>query len=147
MLYLNYEELRRDYLKIQCRYNEILREKENLFLKTQPQTARFGTDSYIKGAKDNSFDSYLIAKEHRCIDARLEEAKALLNDLKELLKIKEQELRNSKDSHDKIYRMKYIDGYKTIKIATALGYDKSSVYRILHIIDENIRNEIKVATK
>ncbi len=142
MLYLDYERSRRAYLEIQCRYNEILREKENLFLKTQPQTAQFNTNSCIKGAKGNSFESYLIEKELRCIDERLEEAKAILNDRKELLKLKEQELRNSKDSHDKIYRMKYIDGYKTIKIANVLGYDKSSVYRMLHIINENIRNEI-----
>lgn len=142
MLYLDYEKIRKDYLEIQCRYHEILREKEKLFLKTQPQTSQFNKDSCVKGIKGNSFDSYLIEKERRCIDERLEESKALLNDRKGLLELKEQELKNSKDFHDKIYRMKYIDKWKTIKIANALGYDKSSVYRILRVINENIQKSL-----
>lgn len=147
MIYLDYEKFRQNYLETQRRYDEILSEKEKLLALTQPQAVQFDKEPCAGGEKGSPFDSYLIEKERRRIDERLEEAKMLLNERKELLMQKGQELRESTDSHDKIYRMKYLGGYKVTKIATVLGYDKSSVYRILQTISDNIRSKIEVATK
>lgn len=143
MIYLDYEKFRQSYLETQRRYDEILSEKEKLFALTQPQAVQFYKEPCAGGDKGSPFDSYLIEKERRRIDERLEEAKILLGERKELLMQKGQELRKSIDCHDKIYRMKFIEGCSVIKIATVLGYDNSSVYRILRIIG----NKIKVATK
>ncbi len=147
MIYLDYEKCRQNYLEAQRRYDEILSEKEKLFALTQPKAVRFDKEPCVGGNKGSPFDSYLIEKERRRIDERLEEAKILLSERKELLMQKGQDLKKSTDCHDRIYRMKYIEGLRVIKIASVLGYDKSSVYRILRVISDNIRNKIEVATK
>ena len=74
-VYVVYEDFKNKYFESQNKYDEILREKEYLFSKTQPKAAR--TDKIIiAGTKTNVFDEYLVVKEKKRIDQRLEEIKA-----------------------------------------------------------------------
>ena len=84
----------------------------------------------------NSFDDYLISKEKKRIDERLFEIKSILNDRKELLKLKETELRKSKNSVDIIYRMRFLDHMHITNISIIVHYSESQVYRILQRINE-----------
>ena len=138
MLYLDYERFRKNYLEAQHIYDEVLSEKEELFARTQPKAVQFDKEPSIGGDKGNPFDSYLVEKERKRIDERLTEAKLILNERKDLLKLKEQELKNSNDIYDKIYRLRYIVRWKVSKISRETGYSESQVYRICGQIVKNL---------
>lgn len=142
MLYIDYELFKQKYLDTQRRYDEILSEQEELFARTQPQAVQFDKEPCTGGNKGSLFDGYLIEKERKRIDERLTETKFILNERKELLRLKEQELRNSNDIHDKIYRLRYISHWKVQKISRETGYSESQVYRILGVISSQISKNL-----
>lgn len=136
-VYVVYEDFKNKYFESQNKYDEILREKEYLFSKTQPKAAR--TDKIIiAGTKTNVFDEYLVVKEKKRIDQRLEEIKAIVEDRSKLLKLKEIELRHSKNIWDKIYTMRYLDNLNIPKIAFVLNYSEVQIYRKVAIIKSHI---------
>lgn len=136
-VYIVYEDFKNKYFESQNKYDEILREKEYLFSKTQPKAAR--TDKIIiSGTKSNVFDEYLIVKEKKRIDQRLEEIKAIVEDRAKLLKLKEVELRHSKNIWDKIYTLRYLDNLHVKEIAMVLNYSKIQIYRKISVIKSHI---------
>jgi len=139
MLYIEYEEYKSKYNEAQRSYNDILNEKEELFLRTQPKATQIKGDKTTGGKHNNTFDDYLIQKERKNIDQRLAEAKSILDCRERLVKLKEQELRLSNIPHDKIYRCRYIDRLTIDKIARISHYSRSQVFNIL----KDIRKKIK----
>lgn len=138
-VYIVYEDFKNKYLETQKKYNEILKEKEELFLKTQPKAIIYDKEKINISYRHNAFDEYLIAKEKARIDERLAEIKAILNDRERLLFLKEQELRSSKNHIDQIYKMRYLDCYNIRKIAKISSYSESQIYRIL----ERVKKQLK----
>ena len=137
-VYVVYEDFKNKYFESQNKYDEILREKEYLFSKTQPKAAR--TDKIIiSTSPTNVFDEYLVVKEKKKIDQRLEEIKTIVEDRSKLLKLKEIELRHSKNIWDRIYTMRYLDNLNIYKISFVLNYSQSQVYRKLERIDRSIK--------
>ena len=139
MIYVIYEEYKNKYYETQKEYDIILNEKEKLFMITQPSAVKFDKDVVSGGITDNTFERYLILKEEKKIDQRLEEIKSILNDRERLLKLKEQELRASTSVQDKIYKYRYLDKLKVFKIAKLVGYSEPQIYRILKIIRNNLK--------
>ena len=139
MIYPIYEEFKSKYYETQKEYDNILSEKEKLFALTQPSAVKFDKEVVSGGVKDNTFDKYLILKEEKKIDQRLEEIKAILDDREHLLKQKEKELKESTNIQDKIYKYKYIDKLKIYKIAKLVGYSEPQVYRILKTIRSSLK--------
>ena len=135
-VYMDYERFRKEYIETQNKFDEILKEKELLFSKTQPKSPKW--DKVGSSGQQNPFEEYLILKEKRQIERRLAEAKTLLEDRKKLLMLKQQELMNSKNNVDKIYRMRYIEHINITRIAMSVNYSESQVYRILNNIRQNI---------
>ena len=136
-VYVIYEDFKNKYFESQNKYDEILREKEYLFSKTQPKAAR--TDKIIiSTSPTNVFDEYLVVKEKKKIDQRLEEIKTIVEDRSKLLKLKEIELRHSKNIWDRIYTLRYLDNLHVKEIATALNYSKIQIYRKISIIKNHI---------
>lgn len=135
-VYMDYERFRKEYIETQNKFDEILKEKELLFSKTQPKSPKW--DKVGSSGQQNPFEEYLILKEKRQIEKRLAEAKTLLEDRKKLLMLKQQELMNSKNNVDKIYRMRYIEHINITRIAMSVNYSESQVYRILNNIRQNI---------
>lgn len=140
-VYIAYEYCKNKYLNTQKKYNEILQEKEDLFQRTQLKAIDYDNEKIEKGYKHNAFDEYLIAKEKARIDERLDEIKSILYDRKYLLHLKEQELRNSKNHIDQIYKMRYIDQLNVRKIAIFSCYSESQVYRILERVRKTLKNK------
>ncbi len=140
-VYIDYETYKCKYLEIQKKYNAILSEKENLFTKTQPNAITYDKVQVKGGKLMNGFDEYLIAKEKEQIDERLAEARQLLEDRERLLKLKEKELRASKDKLDLVYCMRFVDNKRPYAIARCLNYSESQIYRILDKIQKEIRRE------
>lgn len=141
MLYIEYEIYKNKYYEVQKKYNEILNEKEELFARTQPTAVRITGEKTTGGKHINAFDDYLIQKEKKNIDQRLEEVKSILDDRERLVKLKEQELRASNNSFDKIYRCRYIDRLTIEKTARVSNYSRSQVFNILKEIRKNINRK------
>lgn len=139
-VYIGYEECKKKYYKVQRLYNQILEEKESLFEKTQPKSTKFDKICVEGGKPSNSFDDYLILKDKKQIDKRLNEVIKISEDRKKLLDIKEKELRESKEWIDKIYVYKYLDKYPVKKIIHLVPYEEAQIYRKLDEIKKNINN-------
>lgn len=140
-IYITYEEYKRNYYKVQKLYNEILEEKEKLFAKTQPKSTKFDKIIVDGGNISNSFDNYLIIKEKKQIDKRLNEIKIISEDRKKLLDAKEDELRKSKEWIDKIYVYKYIENLQVRKIIHLVPYEEAQVYRYLDEIKKTLKEK------
>lgn len=138
MLYEEYHEYKIRYYEVQKKYNQILNEKEELFAKTQPKATNTTGEKTTGGKRVNAFDEYLIQKEKKNIDQRLEEVKSILDDRERLVKLKEQELRASTNPYDKIYKCRYIDRLTIEKTARISSYSRASVFNILKKIKKNI---------
>ena len=139
MLYVEYEEYKSKYYEVQRKYNDILNEKEELFARTQPKATQISGEKTIGGKHENAFDEYLIQKERKNIDKRLAEVKSILDDRERLVKLKEQEIRASNNSYDKIYRCRYIDRLTIEKTVRISNYSRSQVFNILKEIRKNIK--------
>lgn len=142
-IYITYEEYKKKYYEVQMLYNNILEEKERLFAKTQPQSTKFDKISVDGGRPSNSFDDYLIIKDKKQIDKRLEEIKIISNDRKMLLEEKESELRKSKEWIDKVYVYKYLDNIKVKKIIHLIPYEEAQIYRMLDEIKKTLKRGAK----
>lgn len=139
MLYEEYELYKNKYYEVQQKYNAILNEKEELFARTQPKAMQIKGEKTAGGKHTNTFDDYLIQKEKKNIDRRLEEVRSILQDRERLVKLKEQELRASNNSYDKIYRCRYIDRLTIEKTARISNYSRSQVFNILKEIRKHIK--------
>lgn len=142
-VYTEYIYLTTKYQKMQDNYESILQEKEKLFLKTQPNAMKYDSDRVDGGTPENKFDAYLMEKEKRNIDNRLTEAWILLEDRRNLVKLKEQELKESKDLYDKIYRMHYLEKMNGYRISMRIHYSVSQVYKILSKMENMRQKETK----
>lgn len=138
MIYISYVEYKNKYYEAQKNYDNILSEKEKLFSITQPKATTYDKEIVSGGAPTNTFDEYLIKKDKKRLDERLDEARSILEDRERLLKLKEEELRNSKDWYDIVYTYKYLDNLKPDQIKYKMPYCRSSIYEILRKINKNI---------
>ena len=138
MVYVIYEEYKQKYADAQSIYAELLRTKEELFNRTQPLAISYDSEHVSGGNPANKFDAYLIAKDKMHLDAKLAEAKDLMESRLHLMKLKEQELRASKDLHDQIYVMRYLDHIRVFIISRKVRYSESQVYRILEKIEKRV---------
>lgn len=134
MIFLEYEKLKKQYLLMQDVCDQILREKESYFTKTQPNAIRYDKVNVKGGKHENGFDQYLEECETHHVNERLNEAITILQARGELLKLKEEELRASKDILDVVFVMKNLDNAKVSTIAKALDYTEGHIYRMLEKI-------------
>ena len=141
MLYLEYERLRRKYNDAMLIYDSILTEKEELFQRTQPKAVNTEQEKVSSCPQGSKFDHYLIEKEKKRIDERLEEAKDNFEERLILLTQKEEELRASKAVDDRIYTLRKLEHLKIRKIAKEINYSESHVKRRLKKIDQKIKDD------
>jgi len=139
VLYVEYNQLRIKYLNAQIQYDAILSEQEELFLRTQPTAVNFEKERVTGGDPSNPFDNYIIAKEQKRIDERLKEIKSILDDRKELLDLKERELRASKDWYDKIYTYYFLERLTITQLECRIPYSRVQIWRKLNVIKSNIK--------
>ena len=139
MVYLEYEEQKLKYQQSHKKYDEILSEKEALFSMTQPKSVQFDKERVSGGDPSNTFEEYIIQKEKKRIDERLAEARSLLIERETLLRIKEDELRESKELDDRLYVARVLDHMKMPKLTRFLNYSESHIYRMLGEIYSEIK--------
>ena len=131
MIYLEFEKYRDKFLSVQQIFNNVLIEQEQLFTRTQPNAIRYDKEKVSGGDGGNMLENYVISLEDRQIHEKLSMLRQLLDDREKLLRQKESELRQSTNKYDKIYVLKYLDGYSISRVADKLNYSKSQIYRML----------------
>lgn len=129
MKYEDYIKCKNDYLEILNKYDNIICQLEQLFSITQPHSSSF--EEKVRSEGQNVFDIYLIKKDEQQLDDELEKIKKILNERKNLLKLKEEELRKSKVWVDIIYTYYFLDGLSIRKIELKIPFSKSQIYRIV----------------
>lgn len=139
MVYVEYNQIRTKYILAQVQYDFILTEQEELFARTQPQAVNGENERVTGGATQSPFDTYLIAKERKHIDERLKEVKGILADREQLLKLKEQELRASKDWYDIIFKHYFLDKMSIRQIENRIPYSRRQIYRKINDIKDNLK--------
>lgn len=143
MQYIGYDISRKHYQDAMKTVEDILAEKDELFQRTQPGAMVYDKEKVSGGKGTNAFDEYVIGMERKQIAARLEEAKSILQERSEILRIKERDLRESRDVFDKVYVAKYLDKRRIYRIARMINYSERQTKRILKII----ANKLKDGTK
>lgn len=139
MLYVEYLDYKKKYLDAQIIYDEILSEKETLFLMTQPKASQVDAERVSGGKRTNKIDEYISIKDEKKIDLRLEEIRSILNDRENLLKAKEVELRNSKEWLDIIFVYYYIEKLSIRKISKKIPFGTTEIFRKLKKIEKSIK--------
>ena len=147
MLYLDYEILKSKYLDSKHIWDALMEQKEMLFLRTLPNAIQIDKEKVSGGIQGNSFDDYLIKKEQLHLDEKIMEIESIIESREKMLKTKEQELRASRNLHDRIYSMRYMDHSRVENIAKKIGYSESQIYRILEIIERKMKHARKCENK
>lgn len=131
-----------EYLNAQAILNDVINDYLVAFQKTQPHSPCYS------GIKQSGFvnkaEEYIIEVESHNLKRRAEDAERALHLKKELLDLKEAEVRKSRDIYDLLYVAKWIDCMKTKDIIRDLDfkgiyYSTSQIYEII----KRIRNEIE----
>lgn len=139
MIYIEYHNCKKKYDEIKKLYEQIVEEKERLFLKTQPKPVSIDKVNVDGGNRNNLFDNYLMEKEKKQLDDRLNEVKVLIDDRYKILLDKEKELRTSKEWIDKLYVYKYLELLSVKKILHFIPYEEAQIYRMLKEIKRRIQ--------
>ena len=103
--YIVYEKLKNKYSKFQKLYDKTLKEKEDLLSKAQLIIAKNDSDA---------FDKYLQTEKK--INKVLNEMKNVLEERRNMLNLKIEDLRNSKSFLDKIYTHGLYNGRRKLCI-------------------------------
>ena len=138
LLFLDYEKFKIGYHAAQTQYNDLLNEKEALFTMTQPRSVRYDIERVSGGEHDDSFAQYLIKKEQLKLDERIDELRTILEARAELMDIKLDELKGSKDILDRVYWQRFILRKKVSEISILLNYSEPQVYRFIKTIKDMI---------
>ena len=138
-----YEEYYKKYLifkrtkdKISILENKKISLMSNIEIKSNDPSK----DIIRTNSKKDTMSDYVAELE--IIDEKLEKEKKIKKEIESQLLEKEEELRNSKETFDKIYLYKYVDKLKYHQICRKIGYEKSSFYNFLEEITKKL-NEIK----
>ena len=120
-------------------YYSILSEKENLFALVMPKSVRTDKIQTNGGDRVGLFDVYLDIKERSMIDERLCEARDLLERRSDIAKLKESEVRASRDFYDRVYVGYFLDKWPISIILNRTNYSRAQLFRIVGKIRKKMR--------
>jgi len=130
MLYQDYLREKEKYDNAFERYKCLIDEQSRLFNKTLPGGISYEKDKVESSPNSDMMDNYLIEKEKRELDSRINNIQAVVKERRHILDICEKELRRSKEICDIVFVLKVIDKKRTEEIAEVIGYSKNGVYKI-----------------
>ena len=138
--YLEYEQIKAKYTDLQERFAKVLLEKERLFMQTLPSAIRYDKDQVQSATDGSPLEDFVVSIDTKELDIKIKRLRHHLNDCGVLLAVKETALRKSTTLTDRIYVMRYLDGYSVNKICRALHYEKSRIYELLRVIDRKSKS-------
>lgn len=130
-----------EYLQAQDVLNDVVNDYLVAFQKTQPHSPCYSGIQY-SGIVDKTAD-YVIEVESKHLKQRAEDAEKALHLKKEILDLKEADLRKSRDIYDLLYTAKWIDNKRVKDIIRDLDlkgiyYSTSQIYEIIKRIKKEI---------
>lgn len=128
-----YEALKKRYADAQKAYDEVLSEKLAIFERTQPNAVQYDRDRIMAGGAENALEIYVVQIER--IDTRLRIAEDIMEACRTRVRLKEDDLRASTELWDRIYRMRFLDRLRVVKIAEIIHYSEPTIWRILRKIE------------
>lgn len=140
MLYIDYVILKQSYDESLRRLKELLDRKEEAFTRTLPNAIRYDLQKVMHSVSTNSaLDDYVMDVEK--IDQQIRSAKIILMDRKDMLDLKEEELKKSRDVDDRVYYLKYIQRLTVEQIAIRMHYSEGNIYYHLAKIKHQIKKQ------
>lgn len=147
-LYLEHRKLYLQYREAVQKVENVLNDYEIISAKVQPKSSLAEHEREFSpvvvaafGQSINKSEEYVIAMEQHRIEERLYAAKLILQERTELLRLKEEEIRKSKDIYNMVYVAKWIDGLKPDTIVKQTGYSRSQVYNILGHLTKQLERQ------
>lgn len=137
--YLDYEYTKARYEAMQERFAKVLLEKERLFLQAIPGAIRYDKDKISSTPIGSPLEDFVVNVDTKELDIKISRLRRHLNDWGALLSIKENTLRKSTSLTDRVYVMRYLDGYGVNRMCRQLHYAKSRIYQILQGIENNLK--------
>ncbi len=140
MLYVDYVILKQSYDESLRRLKELLDKKEEAFTRTLPNAIRYDLQKVMHSVSTNSaLDDYVMDVEK--IDQQIRSAKIILMERKDMLDLKEEELKKSRDTDDRVYFLKYIQRLTVEQIAIRMHYSEGNIYYHLAKIKHQIKKQ------
>lgn len=127
MIYVDYVILKQSYDESLKLLKEALDRKEEAFTRTLPNAIRYDLQKVMHSTSANSaLDDYVMDIEK--INEQVREARIIVIERKEMLDMKEDELRKSQNTTSLVFCLRYIDGLKVDRIARKLSYKQETIY-------------------
>ena len=142
MRYLNYVMQKAQYDTARETLEDLLREREEIFARTQPKSVPFDVEKVDGGGGNNPLDEYLITVERRKLNERITVAKEMLADRRYLLDEALRLLQESTQLYDIVFRMRYIKCKTVREMAYELNYSERNIYRLLRHIQREVKMRI-----
>lgn len=140
MIYEEYYEKYLELRKTRDKINKLENKKISLMSLVDVKSA---TGKDIVAISNTNTDKFLLySSEIEEVEEKLSYLRKLLDEIKKQLTEKEEELKNSMETLDKIYYYKYINRLKYSQICEKINYEKSSFYKFLNTINKRL-SEIK----
>lgn len=138
-VFVDYVILKQSYDQSLERLRELLDRKEEAFTRTLPSAIRYDLQKVMHSVPVvSALDEYVMDIER--IDQQIREARIILIDRREMLDLKEKELRESKDTNDRIFVLRYLENWKVDRVARKLYYSVDTIWyrerKIKKILDK-----------
>ena len=143
MIYEEYEDIWNTIRKKEKELFELINKREELFLKTQPKSSKFDKEKVDSKTTRNMMEEYVIQQEY--YNDRIMQLNITLDDIYQVLKRKRDELKQSKNTYDRIYYYYCIERLNIYKVSCLMNYSESQIYRKLKSmgIDVKMRKNAK----
>lgn len=132
-LFEEYEAIKIETNKARRKFENLLDKKAEYFYKTQPQSGDTEEQADTKSNSSKQLNYTLLLEK---IEKKIDNQRELLKNREERLKLKEIELRASKEILDRVYVYCYLDHLKVSKFYRLIGYSKAQVYRKIEEIKQ-----------
>ena len=137
-LFIEYELLKRECKSAKREYDKALEKKAEYYYSVLPGASDTSKELIKTECTNDKFLNYTIRIQE--IDSEIDVRKNLYGNLSYRLKLKEIELRNSKELLDRIYTYRYLDKLKVKVIGIKIRYGKSQTYDYITKIKNMIEN-------
>ena len=137
-LFVEYELLKRECKVAKRDYDKALEKKAEYYYSVLPGASDTSKELIKTECTNDKFLNYTIKIQE--IDSEIEVRKNLYGNLSYRLKLKEIELRNSKELLDRIYVYRYLDKLNVKAIGIKIQYGKSQTYDYITKIKNMIEN-------
>lgn len=140
MIYEEYYEKYLELRKTKDKINKLENKKISLMSLVDVKSA---TGKDIVTLTNTNTDKFLLySSEIEEVEEKIIYKRDLLKEIKKQLDEKEEELKKSHETLDKVYYYKYINRLKYSQICEKINYEKSSFYKFLNTINKRL-SEIK----